>query len=78
MQEQSQKIIVFDFGGGTFDISVLSIDGGIIEVISTRGDTHLGGQDIDEILVRHCMNDFKKRHNIDLTNNLRAQARLRN
>ena len=78
MQEQSQKIIVFDFGGGTFDISVLSIDGGIIEVISTRGDTHLGGQDIDEILVRHCMNDFKERHNIDLTNNLRAQARLRN
>ena len=55
MQAERKRIVVFDMGGGTLDVSVLNIEDGIIEVMSTRGDTHLGGQDIDEILVKHCI-----------------------
>ena len=51
MQAQHKNILVYDFGGGTLDVSVLSIEEGVIEVLATRGDTHLGGQDIDELLV---------------------------
>lgn len=51
MQAQQKNIVVYDFGGGTLDVSVLSIEEGVIEVLATRGDTHLGGQDIDELLV---------------------------
>lgn len=47
MQEDAKKILVYDFGGGTLDVSILNIEQGLIEVIATRGDTHLGGQDID-------------------------------
>jgi len=66
MQAEMKRILVFDLGGGTFDVSVLSIEGGVIEVLATRGDTHLGGQDFDEILLKHCMEDFKMRFGIDL------------
>ena len=65
-------------GGGTLDVSILNIEQGVIEVIATRGDTHLGGQDIDELIVKHCLQDFKTRFNIDLTTNARAKARLQN
>ena len=65
-------------GGGTLDVSILNIEEGVIEVIATRGDTHLGGQDIDELIVKHCLQDFKTKYNIDLTNNARAKARLQN
>lgn len=51
MQAQQKNIVVYDFGGGTLDVSILSIEEGVIEVLATRGDTHLGGQDIDELLV---------------------------
>ena len=69
---------MYDFGGGTLDVSVLNIEDGVIEVMATRGDTHLGGQDIDELLVQHCMTDFKSKFNIDLSTNNRAKARLKN
>lgn len=52
--------MVFDFGGGTFDVSVLCVGDGTNEVRSTQGDTHLGGQDIDNLLVQHCMQLFKR------------------
>lgn len=76
-QAGPQKIIVFDLGGGTFDVSVLHIDQGSINVISTNGDMHLGGQDIDELLVQHCTEEFKRSSGIDLSENHRAKARIR-
>ena len=78
MSAQMKRVVVFDMGGGTTDISVLQIEGGIIEVISSRGDTHLGGQDIDELLLKHCMDDFYNKNAVHLENNKRAVARLRN
>lgn len=78
MQAQAKRIAVFDMGGGTLDVSILCIEQGVIEVMATRGDTHLGGQDIDELLVKHCIADFKTKTNVDVTNNARAKARLQN
>ena len=69
MQSSMKRIVVFDLGGGTLDVSVLTIEEGVIEVMATRGDTHLGGQDIDELLIKHCMTDFKTKYSIDLSNN---------
>ena len=69
MQSSMKRIVVFDLGGGTLDVSVLTIEEGVIEVMATRGDTHLGGQDIDELLIKHCMADFKTKYSIDLSNN---------
>ena len=78
MSAQLKRILVFDMGGGTTDISVLNIEEGVIEVISSRGDTHCGGQDIDQLLLKLCMDDFKTKTGVDLKNNKRAIARLRN
>ena len=72
-----KRVFIFDLGGGTFDVSVLQIEEGIIEVLATRGDTNLGGTDIDSVLVNYCIEDFKSKHGIDLTNDNRATARLR-
>jgi len=71
------KISVFDFGGGTFDISILEVNDGIIEVISTNGDTQLGGDDIDHILTNHFIKEFKKEQGIDLYNDSLALQRLK-
>ena len=76
--QEEKQILVFDLGGGTLDVSILRIEEEAIEVLSTRGDTHLGGQDIDDILVKHCMQDFKTKFNVDLKNNKRAISRLLN
>ena len=57
---------MYDFGGGTLDVSILYLDGGSIEVAATDGDTYLGGRDIDEALVKHCIAQFKREHKIDL------------
>jgi L1 cell adhesion molecule like protein len=70
-------VLIFDLGGGTFDVSVLSIDDGIFEVKSTAGDTHLGGEDFDNRLVNHFVTEFKRKHKKDLTSNKRALRRLR-
>jgi molecular chaperone DnaK len=70
-------IAVFDFGGGTFDISILEVHDGVIEVKSTNGDTHLGGDDIDQRLIEFLANDFKKEQGIDLTSDKMALQRLK-
>jgi L1 cell adhesion molecule like protein len=72
-----KNILIFDLGGGTFDVSVLSIDDGIFEVKSTAGDTHLGGEDFDNRLVDHFLAEFRRKHKKDITKNKRAMRRLR-
>ena len=71
------NVLIFDLGGGTFDVSLLSIDDGIFEVKATAGDTHLGGEDFDNRLVNHFAQEFKRRYKKDLTGNQRALRRLR-
>ena len=73
--KKSEKIAVFDFGGGTFDISVLEVADGVFRVISTNGDTHLGGDDIDEVLINYVADDFKKEQGIDLRQDTMALQR---
>ena len=75
--EQEQNVLIFDLGGGTFDVSLLSIDDGIFEVKATAGDTHLGGEDFDSRLVDHFITEFKRKNKIDITKNNRALRRLR-
>jgi L1 cell adhesion molecule like protein len=72
-----KNILIYDLGGGTFDVSLLTIDDGIFEVKATAGDTHLGGEDFDNRVVDYCMQDFKKKHRKDLAGNQRALRRLR-
>ena len=76
--QEEIKVLVYDFGGGTLDISVLTIRDLTFTVMATCGDSHLGGSDIDNILVRYCMQEFKKNTGIDIANNKRALSRLRN
>ncbi|XP_071738829.1 heat shock cognate 70 kDa protein-like [Rutidosis leptorrhynchoides] len=72
------NVLVFDLGGGTFDVSILSIDKkGVIEVKATAGDTHLGGEDFDNRMVNHFVRQFKRKHNIDISKNVKALGRLR-
>jgi heat shock protein 1/8 len=70
-------VLIFDCGGGTFDVSILSIDDGIFEVKSTAGDNHLGGEDFDNILVTHFANEFKRKYKKDVFTNPKAMSRLR-
>jgi len=72
----TEKIAVFDFGGGTFDISILEVADGVFRVISTNGDTHLGGDDIDEVLINHVADEFKSEQGIDLRSDTMALQRL--
>jgi heat shock 70kDa protein 1/2/6/8 len=74
---EEQNVLIFDLGGGTFDVSILSIDDGIFEVKSTAGDTHLGGEDFDNRLVNHFVTEFKRKNKKDLTGNKRSMRRLR-
>jgi len=69
--------LIFDLGGGTFDVSLLTIDDGIFEVRATSGDTHLGGEDFDNRLVDYCVSDIKKKMGTDISSNARALRRLR-
>merc|ERR1712093_869789 len=71
------NVLIFDLGGGTFDVSLLTIDDGIFEVKATAGDTHLGGEDFDNRLVNHFVQEFKRKHKKDMTGNPRAMRRLR-
>jgi len=75
--EGERNVLIFDLGGGTFDVSLLTIEEGIFEVKSTAGDTHLGGEDFDNRLVNHFVNDFKRKNKKDLSVNSRALRRLR-
>jgi len=74
---KEKNVIIFDCGGGTHDVSLLTIDGGIFEVKATAGDTHLGGEDIDNRLVDHFVQEFKRKYKKDLTDNARAIKRLK-
>jgi len=76
-QNRETNIIVYDLGGGTFDVSLLTLDEGVFEVLATNGDTHLGGQDFDQRVISYLMKTFKKKHKVDIKNNLRALAKLR-
>merc|ERR1719373_228685 len=71
------NIIVYDLGGGTFDVSLLTLDEGVFEVVATNGDTHLDGQDFDERVMNHFIKVFKRKNKIDIRNNDRAIAKLR-
>lgn len=72
-----RNVLIFDLGGGTFDVSLLTIEEGIFEVKATAGDTHLGGEDFDNRLVNHFVQEFKRKHKKDLSSNPRALRRLR-
>ena len=75
--ENEKNVLIFDLGGGTFDVSILSIEDGIFEVKSTAGDTHLGGEDFDNRIVDHFVKEFQRKHKKDITGNKRALRRLR-
>eukprot|EP01062_Namystynia_karyoxenos_P058758 TRINITY_DN5023_c0_g1_i4.p1 TRINITY_DN5023_c0_g1~~TRINITY_DN5023_c0_g1_i4.p1 ORF type:complete len:696 (+),score=248.17 TRINITY_DN5023_c0_g1_i4:83-2089(+) len=75
--EVERKVLVFDVGGGTFDLTMLELDGGIFEVKATAGDSHLGGEDFDSRLVDHLAAEFKRKHNVDCTGNAKSMRRLR-
>jgi len=74
---KEKNVLIFDLGGGTFDVSILSIDDGVFEVKSTAGDTHLGGEDFDNRMVEHFIKEFQRKHKKDIRNNKRAIRRLR-
>ena len=76
-KKKNEKIVVFDLGGGTFDVSVLDVGDGVFEVMATHGDTHLGGDDFDQILIDYIADEFKKEHGIDLRKDQMALQRLK-
>ena len=76
-QEKTEQILVYDLGGGTFDVSILEIGDGVFEVKSTSGNNHLGGDDFDEKIIEYLVADIKKEHNIDLSNDKMAMQRIK-
>jgi len=76
-KDEDKNVLIFDLGGGTFDVSLLNIEGGIFEVKATAGDTHLGGEDFDARLLQHLSQEFKRKHKKDISDNPRALRRLR-
>src|SRR5262249_26784134 len=75
--KQSERIAVYDLGGGTFDISILELAGGVFSVKATGGDTHLGGEDFDQRIIQTLVDEFQKEHGIDLRKDRLALQRLR-
>ena len=75
--EKEQKIMVYDLGGGTFDVSIIEIGDGVIEVLSTNGDTHLGGNDFDQKIINWMLDEFKKKEGVDLSGDKMALQRLK-
>ena len=76
-KEQDQKILIYDLGGGTFDVSILDIGDGVFEVLATNGNTHLGGDDFDQKIIDYLVSEFKKENGIDLTTDKSAMQRLK-
>jgi heat shock protein 1/8 len=76
-KSEEKTILVYDLGGGTFDVSLLTIDDGIFEVKATAGDTHLGGEDFDNLLVKHFSDEFRRKHRHDIRSNKRSMSRLK-
>ena len=77
-QADLQRILVYDLGGGTFDVSVVQAQEGVIEVLSSHGDTQLGGDDFDDLLFKHVVLKFQQQHNIDLSTSAIGKARILN
>ena len=75
--DEEQNVLIFDLGGGTFDVSLLTIDDGIFEVKATAGDTHLGGEDFDNILMKYFIQEFKRKNKMDISGNKRSLRRLK-
>jgi len=73
---KEKNILVYDFGGGTFDVSLLNLSDGVFEVKATAGDVHLGGEDLDQILVEYSIAEFKKKHKVDISDNKKIRRRL--
>jgi heat shock 70kDa protein 1/6/8 len=76
-KEEETNVLIFDLGGGTFDVSLLTIEDGVFEVRATAGDTHLGGEDFDHRLVEHFMREFKRKHRKDISSSARSVRRMR-
>ncbi len=76
-ENKNQKILIYDLGGGTFDVSILEIGDGVFEVLATNGDTRLGGDDIDQVIIDYLVAEFKKTSGIDLSNDKQAVQRLK-
>jgi heat shock protein 1/8 len=74
---KESNVLIFDLGGGTFDVSLLSIEDGIFEVLATAGDTHLGGEDFDNLLVNHFKGEFKRKNKVDISDNKKSMRRLK-
>jgi endoplasmic reticulum chaperone BiP len=74
---KEQNILVFDLGGGTFDVTLLTIDNGVFEVLATNGDTHLGGEDFDQRVMQYFIKMIKKKNNVDITTDKRSVQKLR-
>jgi molecular chaperone DnaK len=70
------RVLVYDLGGGTFDVSIVQIESGVIEVLASHGDTHLGGDDFDDLLLKHVLLKFQEQHGVDLSTNVVARGRL--
>ncbi|KAI1848916.1 hypothetical protein JX265_001247 [Neoarthrinium moseri] len=75
--DSERHIIVYDLGGGTFDVSLLSIDQGVFEVLATAGDTHLGGEDFDQRIINHFAKSYNKKNSVDITKDLKAMGKLK-
>lgn len=74
---EERHIIVYDLGGGTFDVSLLTIDEGVFEVLATAGDTHLGGEDFDQRVISHFVKLYNKKHDVDITKDLKTMGKLK-
>ena len=75
--KEGETMLVYDLGGGTFDVSVVTVEAGVVEVKASHGDTHLGGDDFDQLLVEHAVAAFKRQHNLDLHQDLKTLRRLK-
>ncbi|MCE9653441.1 MAG: molecular chaperone DnaK [Nitrosarchaeum sp.] len=75
--KQDMKILVFDFGGGTLDVTIMEMGGGVFEVMSTSGDTQLGGTDMDKVVINYILDEFRKKEGVDLSKDSTAMARIR-
>lgn len=75
-QEEAKRILVYDLGGGTFDVSVVNIESGVVEVLSSHGDNQLGGDDFDQQIINHLVTHIKDEHDVDVQNNSKAMARI--
>lgn len=74
---EGETMLVYDLGGGTFDVSVVTVEQGVVEVKASHGDTHLGGDDFDQLLVNHAVQEFKRRHNVDVSGDSKVLRRLK-